>query len=107
MIHIAGEDYGFKFTLKSLDLICEKGGFDYHDLLDAAAKKPFSVLNLILRGGYENYHRGEKSMDVYQADDLIEAMEPDQLQQVWECFELSFTRLADRMQALRDGSKKK
>jgi|GEM_PF-3588230 len=107
VISVDAQDYGFKFTLKSLDLICDKGGFDYHELLDAAAKKPFSVINLILQGGYENYHRGEKSLDVYQVDDLIEGMTPEQLQQVWECFELSFTRLADRMAALREGSKKK
>lgn len=107
VLNIGDHDYGFKFTMHAIDLICEKGGFDYHELIDRASSRPFAIMGLILRCSYENYHRGEKTLDVYQADDLIELMEPDQLQQFWDSFEKSFLRLAEKMKALREGAKKK
>jgi hypothetical protein len=107
VIEIDGQQYGFKFTLLTLEMMCEKNNLEYHELLEAATSKPFSVLNMIFQAGYERYHDGKKSLDKFTADDLIERMDDKDLQKIWNDFEMIFTRLADRMQILREGPKKK
>lgn len=106
VIKISDKDYGFKFTMKTLELIRDKTGTEYHEFIDHAARQPFAVLSDILICANKVYSRGEE-IDEYDMDDLIEAMTGEQLQTLWTAFEESFVHLAEKMKSMRDGAKKK
>lgn len=106
VITVGEQEYGFKFTMKTLEVISEKTNLEYHELVDYCTSKPFSIMNVILLSANKVYNKGAE-LGEYEVDDLIEEMDADQLQEVWDAFEKSFVRLAEKMKAMRKGAKKK
>lgn len=101
-IEVNGKKVGFKFTILTMTDFCKRRGCNFSDYDKQFTNDPTgAVLDLLVCAN--NVHEKGNGMNVYEMDELIEAMTNDQLQEVMNEHSAGFVSFVDKF----SGSKKK
>ena len=106
VVKVEGKDYGFRFTMITLEKLGRRVGKEYHEIFDYLQKEPFGAMNNIFVCGNMVYNKGEE-MSEYDMDDLIEAMTADQIKEVRSAFSESLAKMLDKFTKFADVESKK
>lgn len=111
-IKIGKKEYGFKFTMITLEKLSEKIGqaegrkIEYNELFDYLQGEPFGTLRRICVCSNKVYNEG-KEMTEYQMDELIDQMSGEQITQIRDSFSSSLVRMMEKFKSFGDEAKKK
>ena len=106
VITVGDKDYGFKFTMPTLERICRKEGLEYHQLGGFISKHTLSALMLILQCGNAVYEGGKELNDI-EIGDIIDGMEGKQISEVIEVWNESLTHILTKLIAMQKADVKK
>ena len=105
-VKVGKKEYGFKFTMITLERLAKRSEKEYHELFDYLAGEPFAALNNIFICANAVYNQGEE-MSEYEMDEVIDKMSGDQIVQVRDAFRDSLVRMMEKFQSFTSEAKKK
>ena len=103
---IDGKEYGFKFTMITLEKLGKRVELEYHEIFDYLKKEPFGALNNVFVVANMVYNRGEE-MNEYEMDDLITKMNEDQIRELRNAFRESLAKMIEKFASLAKEESKK
>ena len=105
-IKVDGKEYGFKFTMITVEKLGKRVGKEYHEVFDYLAKEPFGALNNVFVVANMVYNKGE-AMDEYEMDELLEKMSEDQIRELRDAFRESLSKMIEKFASLGKEESKK
>lgn len=84
---IDDKEWGFKFTLLTLKKFCEYKNIEV-DKFDEFIRANFvDAMNTLLRAAIDVHSKGEKLLNEYEMDELIEKMTQEELTDIYKCYQ--------------------
>lgn len=94
---INGKNYGFKFNVLTFQLFSDMSGVEFGDMGTHFQGKPFGSILKMISAGYEVYNEG-KGLSEYKMADLIDEMSQEDFQDIWNSFEINFTKYVSKFE---------
>lgn len=104
---INGTEYGFKFTPLTTKKVCDYKKINLIDIEDYISKNPTDGINALFRAAIDVYSKGEKSLNEYEMDELIEQMSDEDFTDIYTCSVESQQGWITKIQSLSTKAKKK
>jgi hypothetical protein len=82
---IGGKEYGFKFTPFTTQVAAEYLKVDLADVQEYINKNSINGVNALFRAAIDVYSKGDKSLNKYEMDDLLEQMTDDDFLDIYTC----------------------
>jgi len=110
-LKIGKEEYGFKFTVITLEMFCEKAGIEYHEMFEYIEGNPFGIWREVFQAANAVYNKSDVcTLDKWDVDDLIDQMTAEQYKQLKDAFNDMLSRMLDKLKQFKpseDSPKKK